>query len=283
MYHQMPQVTAVIESILIGVNAFASASELIGFVEKAMATRDFNSPGCDSVMQSKYKVFLKSFAIVEDEPDFVFRFRTFQIYHLILNIPRAKQYFDTMEKQRFLMHLIWQHHFIIQTNSFAYGCLSQKAQDIQIMGSISSLFNHSCTPNVALGKYANQMVAYTVRPVQKGQQLFIKYDQRRSAQEQQSDLQDRFNFKCECSKCVPCYKPEDRAEMKSDPDYPIIVFWMKMLDDKLIANHEIRSMVKAACIQFLSKFGHLPWTPEIELASNQLKRCISADLIASQL
>lgn len=282
LHHKFPYVTSIIESILIAVNAFPNVNELIEFVEKALATRDFNSPSCDTVMRSKYKVFLKSFTILEDEPnqDGMLRFHTFEMYQLILNIPRAKRYFDTMQKQRFLMHLIWQHHFIIQTNSFAYALSDQSENDIQIMGSISSLFNHSCTPNIALGKYANQTIGYTIRPIQNGQQLFIKYDheQQSSTQEQQNVLQDRFNFECKCSKCVPCHKQEDRDQMKSDPNYKII-FW---IDDDLVSSYEIRSTMKAKCIEFLSKFGHLPWSPEIETASNQLKKCINTEFIVNQ-
>lgn len=278
MYHKIPLVTSIVESILIAINAFPEVGELIGFVEAAVATRDFNEPQCDSVMQAKYKVFLKLFAIVEDEPDAMVKIHAFQIYHLILNIPRANAYFGTMRTQRFLMHLIWQHHFIIQTNSFAYACLSQKVDDIQIMGSISSLFNHSCAPNVALGKYANQMIAYTIRPVAKGQQLFIKYGQLTSAQAKQN-VQDKFNFKCKCSKCVPCHKQEDRAQMRSDQNYQVI-FWT---DNSMLSNHDMRSMLKETCIEFLRKFGHLPWSPELEVASTQLQKCISADLIDNQL
>lgn len=278
MYHKVSQVTSIIESIMIAVNAFPNSSELIGFVEAAVHSRDFNLPQCDSVMRTKYKVFLKSFAIVEAEPDSMLKLHTLQIYHLILKIPRANVYFGTMQTQRFLMHLIWQHHFIIQTNSFAYGCSSQRVEDIQIMGSISSLFNHSCAPNVALGKFANQMIAYTIRPVKKGQQLFIKYGQQTSAQAKQN-IQDKFAFVCNCSKCVPCHKQEDRVQMRSDENYEII-FWM---DNSLISNNDLRSMLKESCIDFLRKFGHLPWSPELEIASTQLQKCISADLIVNQL
>lgn len=280
LYHRFPDVTSTIESILIAVNAFADAKELIEFVEAALATRDYNTPICDydSVMQSKYKLFLKSFTIVNDKPNFMRRFHFCEIYQLIMLIPRAKQYFDTMKTQRFLMHLIWQHYFIIQTNSFAFNLTTVRADDIQIMGSISSLFNHSCVPNIMLAKYAKKTLAYAVLPIEKGQQLFIKYDNRPNTQEQQAMLQDQFHFTCKCSKCKPCYKQEDRERMQLDRNFEVIV----QANDDWIANQELRSKLRTMCCEFFEKFGKLPWSPEIDIVSNALRHCMRADFNSKQ-
>lgn len=73
------------------------------------------------------------------------------------------------------MHLIWQHHCILRTNGFGVRHPKRQSDLITTIRIHASLFNHSCVPNVLHVSHGNKMIGFVVRPVKKGEQLFISY------------------------------------------------------------------------------------------------------------
>lgn len=99
------------------------------------------------------------------------------------------------------------------------------------------------------------MIGYVQRPVKKGEQLFIDYFWGKDASIGQKNL----DFECKCTKCVPCWKEEDRKRIQMDPDFSFV---LANAQHKDVRNHQERSVLKAKLESLMSKYGRLPWSPE---------------------
>lgn len=100
--------------ILVAINTFSNADEVMDFVDKTVKT------GCNEVpdnlieARSKYRLFLKlplNSRICKSKffcVDNVYP-RVYQIYKFLLNIPRIGEFFKSLKHQRFLMYLIAHH------------------------------------------------------------------------------------------------------------------------------------------------------------------------------
>ncbi len=70
--------------------------------------------------------------------------------------------------------------------------------------SLSSLFNHSCEPNVGLRapRPSNEVTWLTLRPVSEGEELLISYvPTDMDLHERRSALKSGYGFECNCPKC----------------------------------------------------------------------------------
>lgn len=269
LYNRQCRHTLEVESILIAVSCFSNAESLMKFVEIALATRNFASPECTSKSQRKYRFFLKLLALPIDIS--VVRQQIFNAYQLLSEIPFIQQFFRSEKEKQFLMHLIWQHLCILNTNGF--GARHSKFESVYMdtIANLTSMFNHSCVPNTLRINYGNKMIAYVLRPVKKGEQLFISYA---TGNEHVSSMQKTLVFQCKCSKCVQCWKQEDRNQLKSDQDY--LFFQRVQRADCREARK--RSFLKGKLENLLGKYGRLPWTREIDLIELFYEKCCMDDL-----
>jgi hypothetical protein len=73
----------------------------------------------------------------------------------------------------------------------------------QIICLFSSLFNHSCNPNIERVWYENKSVFFANRPIKKGEQLFISYGPSFHFMpiEERSQKNAQYGFKCDCQAC----------------------------------------------------------------------------------
>ena len=92
---------------------------------------------------------------------------------------------------------------IVRCNSFAIADPTglQIGQALHV-GSITSLFNHSCAPSCTID--ANQAIV-TIRPVAVDEQLTISYIPQLywPTKLRQDGLEERYFFRCRCSRCEP--------------------------------------------------------------------------------
>lgn len=253
LYNRHHRAMLTVETILVAVNAIPNVELLMKFVEKALATRGFDSPECESNDQKKYRLFLKLFA----QPIGLnaVRMDIFAAFKLLMEIPIMKKMFDSIKIKRFLMHLIWHHICILRTNCF--GIRHPKVQS-DLVTSIrihASLFNHSCVPNVLHVSHGNVMIGFVLRPVKKGEQLFIHYDRDVDI----VDLQHTCNFQCKCTKCVPCWKLKDRRRIQSDVDF----LFFKSVHVSEFDDHKKRLYFMKRFQKFFTNYGRLPWSHEI--------------------
>lgn len=211
-------------------------------------------------VQTQYGMFLK-LSMTELEMKMGNMMEQYMVYKDLMTMPTVRTRFNSLKKQRFLVHLIC-HHKLLSNNQFDYAWSNDEGNNFGengVLAIIASLFNHSCYPDIVHFSYRNKMGFTTIRPVRKGQQLFIKYHRdlsTDSVEERQKFLQNMFNFRCKCSKCVPTsLKNVDSMAiiMQQDPIYQDII----MLYEDSNAEH---SALIEKCYQFMRKYGHLPYT-----------------------
>lgn len=141
------------------------------------------------------------------------------------------------------------------------------------MGLIMSLFKHQCVMNIFRCAIDGKEAAFTVRPVKKGEQLYLSYrfDDELSSRQH---IYDKFGFWCECSKCVPVAIPSEVMQsMKEDED----ILAMRFMGTTVAESIAMKPMIKEHCISFLNKYGHLPYNKLLEYALFGFIACIYYD------
>lgn len=131
---------------------------------------------------------------------------------------------------------------------------------------VISRLNHSCAPNLhhCLDD-ANMTNFVAVRPIKKGDQIFIDYvvDMKFPCDyDRRKYLQEVWGFDCRCEKCLLKFLWSDENH-ESDPSYQYI----EQNFDALSSNNT--KEVQTECIQFLNKYGH-SWSTAVEFVTNCL-------------
>lgn len=243
--HRMPNtIRFIAKSILLGVMAFPSANELMDFVDDVLSKRNTQLPSAANDPQSKYGMFLTLQPAKQETLDIQI---VYQAFTALMSIPFVKNMFTSKHSQRFLMHLTGEHFLLISNNSFG-GSLTD-ASTVGTVSTVLSLLNHACAPNLFNSTAGNIDVCISMRPIKKGEQLFVKYlcgD--RTTRQRQDILMSQWAFLCKCDKCEPHCQPADRAKMRAE-----------------LTNHcRELAMSKSKCETFLKQYGHLPWSEEMD-------------------
>lgn len=203
-YHRIDDIGIkfIIQTILVAIETFPNVDQLIKFVESCTADR-----GCDQIPKSakdaraKYGIFLKLTPAYSDAE----LFNAYQAFSSILLIPKIRYMFDTEAKQRFLMHLIVHHATVIPKNAFFDVAVYSEQHTIKYMFDILSIVNHSCAPNMHFSLKGKCGYCVTVRPIKRGDQVFINYlgDDVYMPTEQR-----QFRLKASWGKCLYTYESE---------------------------------------------------------------------------
>lgn len=267
-YHRILGITAILDSALVAVSAFTNIEDFERFVANALKSRDStDSPICTSTVQSNYCLFLQ-LPVLSEKYDEAAVNKCFMTYEVFLKIPEMNRRFDDLAKRRFLMHLVMQHTLILDKNSDIY-VGADPDNYIYHINIVSSTFRHSCVPNVSMARCGNRIAGYIVRPIQAGEEVFVRYTE---PDKTNHDLRE-YQIDCKCTKCVPCSKQEDRIEMQSNLGYQSIIRY----DTNIMTNDFLRPMMMIECRDFLNKYGRLPWSEEIEAVLNQYKTCMNIE------
>lgn len=208
-------------------------------------------------LRSNYHMYLKLKKIQLKDEVILDVYRLFKSAMIVSSI---EQLFDSTQKQRFLMHLILHHLAINVTNA------SENEYTASI-GTVISLFNHSCAPNLYNYSIDSRKFCVTIRPVKKGEQLFISYlgtDDDQSAGQRQILLKSKWEFECKCDKCEPRGRIADSNKMKLDPCFKFVHRNFKPNP----TDHMNTTILKKKCTKFLMKYGHLPFSNELNFISD---------------
>ncbi|XP_055296001.1 N-lysine methyltransferase SMYD2-B-like [Sitodiplosis mosellana] len=174
-----------------------------------------------------------------------------------LNNAQLKALFDTDEKQRFLMHLVLHHFLVIKTNSI----ISKNPWSTISVFNVLSMLNHSCVPNIYHPRKGNQQYCVTIRPVKKGEQLFISYlpiNNELLYEERNEKFTSTWGFSCICEKCRGFKKPIEPNSIISDSNFQFIVE-----NFNIEGNRDKLPILMENCIIFLNNFGNTPCSNEI--------------------
>lgn len=252
--------------ILMVVDMFHNADELMDFVEKTIKHEPMDGPmSSSSDVKFRYRDFLKfPFSKAGPNSD-QFLTSTFFMYKLALEIPKVAAYFKTEKHHRFLVHLIGLHSQITDDNSnwskrvFEVNGQVKNFCTHGIIGLRNRFFGLSCAPNVMHSDHNDLSVFITIRPVKKGEKLvtfladYLLLES--EAKRQQAYLQQRKST-CKCSRCQGITATSaQQEEITSDPDYGNVSSRLqhctdvKEMDEKYVA--------------FLNKHGHVPWCDPI--------------------
>lgn len=128
-----------------------------------------------------------------------------------------------------------------------------------------SLFNHSCAPNVFYDIIGNVGYCLTIRPIRRGEQVFVSYLGDRvedSKASRQSYLQEEWEFECQCERCNKRHGTKVRYD-KMAADSSLRYTYDHHKDYKLPFQSKIRKRLRDECAMFMQKFG-FKWTNTLD-------------------
>lgn len=252
--HRMPKdIAHASRSILQALHLFANADDLMEFVARTMAGRSTSLPTTSTDALSRYEIFV---SLLPAPMEWHLTEHIYIIYRGLMRVSYVRKMFHKQYHKRFLMHLVAEHYLIIRKNSF--GGPTTGAQFVGETGLVLSFFNHSCAANVFNSSIGDKSVCITMRPIKRGDQLFIKYLHReRNDEVKREKLLKNWEFNCACERCVPVTSDDQRCEMmETDENYTAL--------RRLRVNSTDIIELTNRCVAFLTKYGDLPWTPEME-------------------
>lgn len=247
------------QAILLACSTFPHTEELMEFVDSVRAEDAEKISASLLDAKSKYHFFLKL------QKSKIFHaaniLQAKKIYENLAMLPKVNALFDSMEKRRFLMHLILHHLLVIRTN----GIISGHPWSVMSVFNVLSMLNHSCAPNLYHPRRGKQQYCVTIRPIQKGQQLFISYlspNDWSTMEQRQQKLKYSWDFDCICERC-------DAQHQQSIEDEPSIIIQQIQTDpfyQFVLANYgnaDKECELFECCVKFLNKYGHLQWSMQI--------------------
>lgn len=246
----------VLRSIMTGISTFSTIEEMMHFVNCQLNDPEAISQSL-ATPESRYRSFfnLSSFGKIRYVRD-----QASSIFLGMMHSKRLFTKFETLEKQRFLAHLICHHALIIRTNAFGGLCNPPDEVSENPVHTIEnffernvflgkSYFNHSCLPNVTKLSKDNLAVVKAIQSIKKGQQLFVTYLAgeltERTSEDRNNELESIYGFRCECELCISGVRTVYRS-LESDNDFLYVVSNVKNFQ---ILNRQI----KECCILFLLK------------------------------
>lgn len=265
----------IVRSILLAMQTFPEIDQLIAVVENMLSSNAVEVPDSLSDPQSKYRAFFKLQPNPNDHNERFLPQKIYLIHRLLMGIPNVVRFFHSKSHMRFLIHLIGHHIVVIKNwvrnDRYKTGQKGILGEDIEVflehrLSIPSSYFNHSCVPNAHITSQNGINVCVVVRPVKKGEQLFVTYDNKvlinESKAERQELLRSKFNFECYCDRCA---KPEIESlcrkssqSIKSDPN-----FQAYFEDMSCSPNYQNILSLKAQIFGLLKKYKKLGWSMEM--------------------
>lgn len=250
------QFVDVVRSISLAKNAFPNAGELIAAVE-GMLKNDAIHPINLVDAKSKYRAFFQS------SPDWrnhgLYLEQAYLFYRQLLEQNEMATFFHTDVHRRFLMHLVQHHILMILRGSFNKRIAPIGGVNITdtYINIVAKHLKHSCVPNVCHVLKGGSISCTVIRPIKKGDELFISYVTLHdfgSETQRRRVLLERY-VNCHCSRCGGLPVPSN-PQLKLDANYRLVqkMFGKKNLYDGLYDRKQI-DMMKENCFDFLQKYG----------------------------
>lgn len=268
------------KSVLLAINSFSNVNKLIKFVEQIINSGSNVLPPHLTDALSQYEAFLKqSVNFSTDKITDIIEVINF-IYKNILEIPKVSASFNTEKNRRFLMHLIGHHYYVFQCNKnyqYFHKCLMYQ------------YFNYSCAPNVVRVPCEGNEVYVTVRPIEKGAQLYLAYTsavllQTESKLKRQRIIWNEKNMICLCIRCTDGEEvtllPMERHRLFLDPNYQYILSHYSYEFE--FNDSEVQKM-KEKCMSFLEKYRKITWCHEIAFVLEAYIRIVYAQFSKSDV
>lgn len=247
-------------SIFFALNTFGDVDELVEFIENSIGKGStlYVPESLDDAV-SKYRLFLTHIGFVDIIDMQSILINSKHLYTVLLKLPAISNVFDNEQKQLVLMHLVTMHDILVCQNSIIVK--RDEGQRIATLSLVCPLFNHACSPNLLNYSINGLQLCITIRPIKKGDQLFVSYScDDLPTEDRQIQLMQHYGFHCKCDKCEPKYTADDVAKLVAESGFK----YVKRNLNSNITDKKIRTEVKKKCIKLLNKYGHV-WMPELEI------------------
>ncbi|XP_037049900.1 SET and MYND domain-containing protein 4-like [Bradysia coprophila] len=170
-----------IRTFLKAVQSFKTISQLIEFIQSADSSNrtafSFNHSEALSPQQHYHQIHSLSTNLeIRPESDLFTHVLVAALFYYQLNYQSPFKSLVNGECEDILMELMFRIELITTINVFSFNDLSQ---DDEIVGTglyqLSSLINHSCSPNACPKYYKSNLILYTTQPVMCGEAISISY------------------------------------------------------------------------------------------------------------
>lgn len=275
-----------LRTIFVGLEACGSVDELKAFVE-SVRLQEPHVPTSLVDAKDKYRAFLQlnvPTCLESYIPCYVSL--SSSALRRMKAVPKMAQFVNSLENERFFMHLITMHLIRLSNNQNKDSTYKGKAKSMCAIGLLYPLFNHQCYPSVFVFNKGNKNVCITARPIKKGEQVFVSYLYFDETNSQQM-LNDKYGFACDCTKCVPVTLPKQTFySVTTDKNMAAIEEYLQRhsidnLNDlrvfMLTESVSERERIKNHCVQFLNKFGHLPFADPLDYVTLVFYQCIEVE------
>ncbi|XP_055326481.1 uncharacterized protein LOC129580260 [Sitodiplosis mosellana] len=248
-----------VRAVLMAIESFRSVEDLMEFVGSALLEDPGTIPTSMHDLKSKYHFFFNLKRSPQKVDDIIAAYTHFKCIQMC---PKINALFDGEEKTRFLMHLVFHHTLIIQTNSIG-------GDDFKSIHNVFSMVNHSCAPNLHNYIVGNHGIFKTIRYVKMGEQLCFNYlgSFNEKTHERQKELESNWKFICKCAVCEPTNNIVN-ARLASDPRFQFV--HDNVHDESLALD------LLDKCRQFLNEHGQLAWSAEVGFISQVFAGLITA-------
>lgn len=280
IFHQITssKVKLAIQLVLIAVKQFQSADALIEFVAGILNDTPSSDMKRLAIETHHQYEFLLKLSGLPYETDI---YLSYQAFEVTMTIPAIKSWFNSVKKQQFLKHLLVHHLAIIRFNSFREYFGANESLESSCIFDAIPLFNHSCAPNVFYSTKNKTGYLTTIRPIKKGDQIFINYlaDQVDEPKHERNKLlMDKWGFRCECERCIPFISRLDMLiHEKGIMEHEAFNYISNHYDDcKLPFDSEERTHLKEKCAKILTDYGHY-WSKSLD----QVTKCFVLSSLAS--
>lgn len=269
----------IFRSVVFVINMFPDVKNLIEFVEQSI-DGDYMKTIPDQLIddRAKYRAFLQLWYSNNFMESKEFAIGVYSVYHMLMSVSSIRNKFPSFKLQRFLLNLVGHHLCVIQCN--AGGLIPSEDDEnstcpdfIETHTIVTSYINHSCAPNLDLIPVDDCKMCITIRPIKKGEQVFLSYFRNDKSEKtirndcRQKFLKLLFNVECECERCCLEFPtPTEHKILRADPLYYRFELFGK-------ASHEYngkeREKVLSLIENFLNKHGHLNWTKDFQIVAHK--------------
>lgn len=265
-----------VRSNLFDLKSFTNADEMMSFVEQSLKKPN-ELPENVLDDRSKYQTFLNCPLKRYDASFDRMKPNIYTTYKTLLRIPYVNEMFKTAKHRRFLMHLIGHHMMIVEVgvglHTGSGTRQDRKTASVFISPVLMSYITHACMPNVHSCISGGKTVFFTMKPIKKGEQLFIsclpnEIESLHSTEERKEIVFNMFRINCECSRCQGKIATSmQRQQLVSEPAYRYIKSNVESFY-RLELNSKQPGPLMDACKTILRWYGQMDWCSEMHFILN---------------
>lgn len=255
-------------SVLNAITMFQNANAVIEFVSDSLRSEPKKYVYSTATEKMRYRSFLTLNITCKVDVEQKFIPVLYKAYTKLLSLKNVQRMFETKREKRFLLHLTAHHYLVYMSNLVNLWRIDKKALFI-----VQSYFNYACAPNILYYPYKGHTVCFSLRPIKRGEQLFVSYfgDFNDQMEVCHSIMMESIGFDCRCERCVPKFKENDLVPIFSDP---CVKFLYKAFEDNEWKNPGKVPGLIDTCLKLMQMYGSDPWNCATEQIARWLLHCL---------